>query len=109
MLNNINDKMKNRTTSSNGSSHHSVNYGVYIYTWLALLVLAGLTVVVAKMNLGRLSIVTALAIAAVKSVLVLFVFMNLRNEERLFRIMLSVSVIVLFLIIAFTFFDISFR
>ena len=105
----MSDDMKNESLSSNSDAHNSVNYGVYIYTWLALLLLAGLTIVVAKMNLGRLSIVAALAIAAIKSVLVLFVFMNLRNEERLFRIMLSIAVVVLFLIIAFTFFDISFR
>lgn len=77
--------------------------------WIALLILTAVTITVAKMNLGNLSVAAALFIASLKSALVVYFFMHLKYEEKLFKIMFLVAVATLALIIGFTFFDTSFR
>jgi cytochrome c oxidase subunit 4 len=93
-----------------GSEKHKlVGYGTYFLTWFALLVLTALTVTVAGMRLGNLSVVGAIFIASIKSTIVLLIFMHLRYEARVFRIMVVVVVLTLAVFIGFTFFDISYR
>jgi cytochrome c oxidase subunit 4 len=91
------------------SEHEEVGYGIYILTWIALLVLTAITVTVAGMHLGSLSILVALAVAAVKATLVLSFFMHLRYERPLFRIMFLVVIITLAIFIGLTFLDPPFR
>jgi len=78
---------------------HAHKYGIYILVWVALLILTGLTVTVAGINLGTLTVATALVIASVKSYLVLTVFMHLRLEMKAFRIFVIVALC--FIIISF--------
>jgi cytochrome c oxidase subunit 4 len=78
---------------------HSHGYGIYILVWLALMSLTGITVAVAGINFGGLTIATALIIAAIKSFLVLKVFMHLRSESKTFRAFVVVAI--LFLLISF--------
>jgi cytochrome c oxidase subunit 4 len=80
-------------------SEHSHGYGIYILVWLALMSLTGITVAVAGINFGGLTIATALIIAAIKSFLVLKVFMHLRSESKTFRVFVGVAI--LFLLISF--------
>ncbi len=75
------------------------NYGIYVLVWFALLILTGLTVTVAGINFGQLTVTTALVIASVKSYLVLTIFMHLRLEQRAFRIFIGVALF--FIIISF--------
>ncbi len=84
-------------------------YGLYIMTWAALVVLTGLTVTAAGLHLGALSIYTAIAIAAVKGTLVLFIFMHIKYEPPVFRLMLSVALLTIAVIMALTFSDVAFR
>lgn len=84
-------------------------FSTYILIWLSLIVLTILTVTVASMHLGNLSILGAILIAGVKSSLVLFIFMNIKYEDKVFKIMVGVAIITLAIIIGFTFFDISYR
>ena len=91
------------------SQEHDVTYGTYVLIWLGLLVLTGLTVTVAGMDLGRLSIFTALLIAACKAGLVLYFFMHLKYESRLFKIMVFIAIAAVTIFIVLTFFDISYR
>jgi cytochrome c oxidase subunit 4 len=93
----------------NESEFHVIGYGTYVIIWLALLIFTVLTVSVAGMDLGRLSVLTALAIAAAKSGLVLNYFMHLKYEDRIFKVMLLVSIITLATILGLTFFDVAFR
>jgi len=86
------------------------NYQIYILVWLGLVILTGITVSMAGMNLGRLSIVIVLAIAAFKSGLVLSYFMHLKYETGLlFRLMIPMVLAVLTIFIGLTFTDIAFR
>ena len=78
---------------------HNPSYGVYILVWLALMALTAITVAVAGINFGGLTIATALIIASVKTYLVLTVFMHLRTESATFRIFVFVAI--LFLVISF--------
>jgi len=66
-------------------------------------------VTVAGMHLGRLSMLTALAIASVKAGLVLWFFMHLKYEDRLFKVLLLVPIVTLTVIIGLTFFDVLYR
>ena len=74
-------------TDNSQSEHEEVGYGVYVLTWIALLGLTAITVTVAGLQFGSLSVLIALAVATVKATLVLSFFMHLRYERPLFRIM----------------------
>jgi cytochrome c oxidase subunit 4 len=89
--------------------HHIVGYGVYVVVWVTLLVLTALTVAVAGLELGKISVLTALAIATCKSWVVANHFMHLKYEDRVFKIMVVVALGTLAVIIGLTFFDVSFR
>ena len=87
-----------------------VNYKTYVRVWLGLVILTGITVSLAGMKLGRLSIAIVLAIAAIKSGLVLSYFMHLRYETGLlFKLMIPIVLAALTLFFGLTFTDIAFR
>jgi len=89
------------------NAHHG--YGIYLVTWISLLLLTGLTVTVAGMHFRSLSIVVALAVASAKGSIVVSFFMHMREENRTLKIMLIVALVVLAIFIGVTFFDILFR
>ncbi|MEJ2636030.1 MAG: cytochrome C oxidase subunit IV family protein [Calditrichia bacterium] len=89
--------------------HALMGYGTYVMVWLALLLLTGLTVTVAGVNLRDFAIAAAIFIAAFKTVLVMNYFMHLKYESALFRNMVFISIFTLAIIIGLTFIDISFR
>jgi len=80
-------------------TEHNHGYGVYILVWLSLMILTGVTVAVAGINFGGLTIATALVIASIKTYLVLTIFMHLRSETKTFRVFVAVAF--LFLVISF--------
>jgi cytochrome c oxidase subunit 4 len=91
------------------SEHRSVSDRVYILIWLVLLVLTGITIWVTSLQLGSYSVLTALVVASIKAGLVFFVFMHLKYEEPIFKIILLVVIVTLTVIIAMTFLDVGFR
>jgi cytochrome c oxidase subunit 4 len=90
---------------------HAVKDKTYVLVWVGLILLTGVTVSVAGMNLGRLGIIVALMIAAFKSGLVLSYFMHLKYEKGLliFKLMIPGIIVILILFIGLTFFDVAFR
>ncbi len=86
-----------------------IAYGTYVSVWLSLLVLTGVTITAAGLQLGRWSILTAIVIAAVKGTLVLFQFMHLKYESALFKIALVIALLTLTFIMVLTFADTLFR
>ena len=90
-------------------AHAPVPYRTFIYIWLALLVLTAVTVAVSRVHLGALNIWVALGVASVKSSLVIFFFMHLRQESKLFKIGLLVMLSILAIFIGMTFFDVLYR
>ncbi len=87
---------------------HTVRYGQYVLIWLGLVGFTGLTVALAGIELGRWIIVTALGIAATKSLLVLNLFMHLKFEDRVFRLFVTVALAILLIFFTLTFFDYAF-
>jgi cytochrome c oxidase subunit IV len=88
---------------------HIVPQKTFIKVWLALLALTAITITVAELHLGRFSMLTALAIASFKAGLVLWFFMHLKYESRLFKWLLLAPIVTLAVIIGLTFFDIWYR
>ena len=97
--------------NSGKEKSHPINLKTYVLVWAGLLILTGVTVSLAGMDFGRLSIVVVLIIAAVKSALVLNFFMHLRYEKGLllFKLMIPGILAILVLFIGITFFDVAFR
>jgi cytochrome c oxidase subunit 4 len=93
----------------NRTEHEHSGYGVYLLTWFALLVFTAITVAVAGMQLGKLSVLTALVIASIKATIVLYFFMHLKYERPLYKTMFFVSIGALTIFIGITFFDVLFR
>jgi cytochrome c oxidase subunit 4 len=90
---------------------YPVRHRTYVLVWVVLLILTGITVSLAGRPWGRLSILAALFIAALKSGLVLNYFMHLKYEKGLliFRWMIPGIFALLVLFITLAFFDVAFR
>ncbi|MFZ2949933.1 MAG: cytochrome C oxidase subunit IV family protein [Desulfuromonadaceae bacterium] len=88
---------------------HIVSYRELVGIWLALLALTALTVAITRVKLGGYKVLGALAIACVKSGMVIAVFMHMKYEERLLRWLLFLALVTLAIFIGFTFFDVLYR
>lgn len=88
---------------------HIVPYRTFFLIWLALLCLTGVTIGVAQIDLGALNVWVALAIATLKSSLVVMVFMHLKYEQLLFKLAVVTALVILAIFIGFTFFDVLYR
>jgi cytochrome c oxidase subunit 4 len=58
----------------------------FVGTWVALLALLAATCATSYVSMGRINVVVNLAIAAVKALLVVFMFMHLRNDRPTVRL-----------------------
>jgi len=92
----------------NNNQHH-IGYGTYILIWVALLAFTSITVTVAGVNLGRYTLFIALSIAAIKSALVINIFMHIKFDEPIFKVFVAVSGFTLLIIFLLTFFDFIYR
>ncbi|WP_337865863.1 cytochrome C oxidase subunit IV family protein [Ignavibacterium sp.] len=93
---------------SENHTQHNHGYGVYILVWLVLMALTGITVAVAGINFGKLTVATALTIASIKTYLVLTIFMHLRSESKTFRVFVGVALLFLLISFVLLFTDYSF-
>jgi cytochrome c oxidase subunit 4 len=88
---------------------HSVRTRTFILVWIALLILTGVTIMAARLHMGAWSMLTNILIASTKASLVLWFFMHLKYEGRLFKLLIFVPIITISIIIGLTFFDIWYR
>jgi cytochrome c oxidase subunit 4 len=93
---------------SHTHTEHTHSYGIFILVWFALMTLTAITVVVAGVNLGSLTVATAITIACIKSYLVLTIFMHLRSEQKVFRIFVFVALFFIIISFVLLFSDYSF-
>jgi cytochrome c oxidase subunit 4 len=77
----------------------------YIFVLLALLVLTIATYLAAKVDLGKLNIILAFAIASVKAALVVLYFMHARYSSRLTRVVIGAGLGWLAILLTLTFSD----
>ena len=89
--------------------HHIVPIPVYIAIFAALLVLTGVTVAVAYVDLGRFNIYVALAIAIFKASLVVLYFMHVKYSSKLVQLAAVTGFLWLGIMLFFTFSDIGTR
>ncbi|MFO7827933.1 MAG: cytochrome C oxidase subunit IV family protein [Bacteroidales bacterium] len=88
--------------------HKIVSFKTYIIVLLGLIALTFISVLITKIDLGNFSILIALTIAGIKSLLVFAFFMHLIYDNRMYSIMV-IGVIVLFtLVLIVTFLDYRF-
>ena len=90
-------------------SQHNGAMRQLVAIWGLLLVLTGVTVGIAGLDLGALNIWAALGIATGKASLVIFFFMHLKEEGRVIGISLLVTLATLATFIGLTFFDVLYR
>ena len=91
-----------------GNKHH-IGYGTYVIVWIALLAFTAITVTIAGVSLGRYTLFIALLIAAIKSALVINIFMHIKFDEPIFKTFLALSGATLVIIFVLTFVDILYR
>jgi len=89
--------------------HHKIEISTYIIVWLSLLAFTSITVTIAGISLGKYTLLIALSIAAIKSALVINIFMHIKFDEPIFKAFLALSGATLIIIFVLTFFDIIYR
>jgi cytochrome c oxidase subunit 4 len=77
--------------------------------WAALMLLLGATLGLAYVPLGRLAVVAALGIAAVKAVVVLAFFMQLKRPDPLLRLAAGTALVFVAFLLTLTFTDVLTR
>jgi len=90
-------------------THHIVPYRTYGLILILLLVLTGISVAVTQIELSRWSTLAALLLASTKSAVVLAVFMHLKFDQRVYKVMAIFVLLVILAVIVLTFFDYGFR
>lgn len=85
-------------------------YKTYVLVWLGLVILTGVTLSVAGMELGGWTVLIALSVAATKSGLVLTYFMHLKSERlMIFKVIIPLTIALFLVFILLTFSDLAFR
>ncbi|HTS12458.1 MAG TPA: cytochrome C oxidase subunit IV family protein [Candidatus Limnocylindrales bacterium] len=86
-------------------SEHIVPVKIYVFVFIALLILTGLTTGVAYIDLGPFNTVVALAIAAVKMMLVVLFFMHVKYSSGMTRLVVLAGLFWLAILLSFTLAD----
>jgi cytochrome c oxidase subunit IV len=95
--------MNDDAKSYNG---HITPIKVYLLVGITLLILTGLTVKISTIHLGAWNAIAALAIASAKALLVALFFMHLLYDRRMYAVIVSTSIIMLGILVAFTMADV---
>ncbi len=91
------------------TTHHIVPYKTYGLVLLLLLILTTVSVLVTQIELTKWSTVVALIIAGAKTTFVLAIFMHLKFDQRIYKLMAVLIVLFLGAVIVITFLDYLFR
>jgi len=89
--------------------HHIVPYKTYIYILAILIFFTLLSVAVTSIELGTITVLTALLIASLKGFLVLSYFMHLKFDHKIFAIMVTGIILIITVVILITFLDYYYR
>ena len=91
------------------SGEHEPGAPVYVVVWIALVVLATVTLIVSRAVTGGWGLVVALAIATSKAVLVVAYFMHLASGRPVYRIVFTIAMAFLILLVIGVLADIGTR
>ena len=89
--------------------NHNISYSTYLLVWVSLIAFTSITVTIAGIDLGDYTLFVALCIAALKSALVINIFMHIKFEDTIFKIFIAISGFTLLVIFTLTFFDYFYR
>jgi len=95
--------------SATHEESHEMTYGTYIMVWLGLVALTAITVTIAGMHLGSLTLIAALVIASVKTVFVVTFFMHVKFDNMTIKVFIFVCLLIFIIIMILTFSDLAFR
>ena len=97
-------------TEAHEEAHsHEMTYGTYIMVWLGLVALTAITVTIAGIHLGSLTLIAAMVIASIKTVLVVTFFMHVKFDNITIKVFIFVCLLIFIIIMILTFSDLSFR
>ncbi len=97
---------------AHGGAHaggHMVGYGTYFMVWLGLVALTAVTVTIAGIQLGSITLLTAMLIASVKTALVGYHFMHIKYDNKIIKVFILVCLVIFLTFWILTFSDLSFR
>lgn len=95
--------------STEHTNSHSASYGMYIMVWAGLIAFTAVTITLAGINLGGLTLIVALLIASTKTVLVVNYFMHVKFDNIVIKVFIGLCLLVFIILLALTFSDLSFR
>jgi cytochrome c oxidase subunit IV len=97
------------THDEHAAAHEHGGVAIYTRTLIALLILTGVTVGAAYINLGSGNIVIALTIATIKAILVALFFMHLMWEKPMYSLIAMAGFVFLGIFIGFCLLDFDSR
>ncbi|MDF1573217.1 MAG: cytochrome C oxidase subunit IV family protein [Bacteroidales bacterium] len=89
--------------------HHITSYKTYLLVLSLLIVFTLLSVAITQIELSRWAAAAALLVAGIKSTFVLMIFMHLKYDQRMFRVMVGLIVALVVVVIIITMLDFLFR
>jgi cytochrome c oxidase subunit IV len=89
--------------------NHIVPYRTFLYVLGILIVLTLTSVTLTQISLGTFTVTIALLIAAIKSSFVLRIFMHLKFENTMLKVMVTAVVLIICLVILITLLDYLYR
>ncbi len=91
------------------SNHHIVSYRTYGLVLLLLITLTAVSVAVTQIELTKWGTPVALLLATIKTSFVLAIFMHLKFDQKIFKIMAILIFLLLGVVLVVTFLDYAFR
>jgi len=88
---------------------HIVSYKTHFLVLSALIVFTLLSVAITQIELSSYATIAALLIAGIKSTFILLIFMHLKYDLRMFKVMVGLIIGLLFTVIFITMLDYIFR
>lgn len=84
---------------------HFLDFKMNTLVWIDLMIFTFITIEIAQFDFKELTVIIALLVATVKSTLVGYYFMHLKFENKIFRIMVILTLIVFIAVLVLLFSD----
>ncbi len=94
---------------SKDNHHHIVEYKNHFLVLALLIGLTVVTVAITSVDMGPYNTAAAMVIASIKAAIVLLYFMHLRFDQKIYRFMTTIVILIFMAVIAVTFFDYLYR
>lgn len=88
---------------------HIVEYKDHLLVLLLLIGFTIITVAITSVELGPYNTAAAMLIATIKAVIVLMYFMHLKFDQKIYRIMATIVILIFLAVVIITFFDYLYR